>query len=268
MNDLTTACKDCVFANYIGKTQTDCKLGRIEKFRSKGVDIIEAEDLEENEFYVLEAWCNAYRESDWASEYENPIEQVNNELVTPLGFVVILGDGANKDLDKETALADLESTFDGIKEIDGEPSHILIANNSSIPHFDVIQKAQDSLEDFDVDFKVSNILDDDLTELECIDLVFSNFKNGYYSVLKAGKTPRKDIITLINHKVNYELDSVGYIKGDDGINGTTVQCVMHKFLNGNQTNPLLSKIEAIQKDSDFGDSGMDVVRTWEQMENE
>jgi len=49
MNDLTTACKDCVFANYIGKTQTDCKLGRIEKFRAKGVDIIEAEDLEENE---------------------------------------------------------------------------------------------------------------------------------------------------------------------------------------------------------------------------
>ena len=48
MNDLTTACKSCVFANYIGKTQIDCKLGRIKKYREKGVDIIGAEDLEEN----------------------------------------------------------------------------------------------------------------------------------------------------------------------------------------------------------------------------
>ena len=267
MNDLTTACKDCVFANYIGKTQTDCKLGRIEKFRGKGVDIIEAEDLEENEFYVLEAWCNAYREKEWSNEYDDIIGQVHRELVTPLGFVVLIGEGVKRDFDKEAILSDLETTFNGIKEIDGIPSHVLIANNSSVPHFDVIQKAQDCLEELDIDFKVSNILEENLTDFECIDLVFSNFKNGYYSVLKAGKTPGKDIITLINHKVNYDLDSVGYIKGDDGINGTTVQCVMHKFLNGNLTNPLLSKIEAVQKDSDFGESGMDVIRTWEQMEN-
>ena len=45
-NQLTSSCKDCVFAVYIGKTQTECKLGRVEKFREKGVDIIEAEDLD------------------------------------------------------------------------------------------------------------------------------------------------------------------------------------------------------------------------------
>jgi len=267
MNDLTTACKNCVFANYIGKTQIDCKLGRIAKFREKGVDIIEAEDLEENEFFVLEAWCNAYREKDWADEYADLIGQVYKELVTLLGFVVIFGGGKTKEINTEEALADLGKTLEGIKDIDDLPSYIVIVNNSPAQHFDVINKAQEHLEDSDIEYKVSNVLKENLTSLECVDLVFSNFRNGYYSMLEAGKLPKKNMISLINNKVNKDLDSVGYIKGYDGINGITVQGVMHKFLNGNYGKTLLEKIEAIQKDSDFGKTGMDIVRTWEDIEN-
>ena len=75
------------------------------------------------------------------------------------------------------------------------------------------------------------------------------------------------MIDLINNKVNKDLDSIAYIKGYDGVNGVTVQAVMHKFLNGNYGKTLLQKIEAIQKDSDFGDKGMDVIRTWEDIKN-
>ena len=248
MNDLTTACKSCVFANYIGKTQIDCKLGRIKKYREKGVDIIEAEDLEENEFFVLEALCNAYREQDWADQHEDIFAQVEKEYITLLGFVVILGTGTS--------------------EVNGSPSYVVIVNNSPVPHFDVINQAQECLEDSDIEYKVSNVLESNVTDLECVDLVFSGLKNGYYSILKAGKLPvSNDMIDLINNKVNKDLDSIAYIKGYDGVNGVTVQAVMHKFLNGNYGKTLLQKIEAIQKDSDFGDKGMDVIRTWEDIKN-
>ena len=262
MNDLTTACKNCVFANYIGKTQIDCKLGRIAKFREKGVDIIEAEDLEENEFFVLEAWCNAYREQDWADQHEDIIAQVEAE------YVILLGNGKSEKSNEESLLSDLHKTLEGIKEVEGSPNYVVVVNNSPVPHFDVINKAQESLEDFDIEYKVSNVIESNLTDLECVDLVFANLKNGYYSVLKAGKLPvSNDMINLINTKVNKDLDSIGYIKGNDGISGTTVQAVMHKFLNGNYGKTLLQKIEAIQKDSDFGDKGMDVIRTWEDMKD-
>ena len=268
MNDLTTACKSCVFANYIGKTQIDCKLGRIKKYRETGVDIIEAEDLEENEFFVLEAWCNAYREQEWADQHEDILAQVEAEYVILLGFIVILGDGTSEEVDNESLLSDLHKTLEGIKEVEGSPNYAVIVNNSSVPHFDVINKAQESLEDFDIEYKVSNVLESDLTDLECVDLVFANLKNGYYSILQAGKLPvSNDMINLINRKVNKDLDSVGYIKGNDGTSGTTVQAVMHKFLNGNYGKTLLQKIEAIQKDSDFGGEGMDVIRTWEDMKD-
>ena len=268
MNDLTTACKSCVFANYIGKTQIDCKLGRIKKYREKGVDIIGAEDLEENEFFVLEAWCNAYREQDWADQHEDIFAQVEKEYITLLGFVVILGTGTSAKGNEKSLLSDLHKTLEGIKEVNGSPSYVVIVNNSPVPHFDVINQAQECLEDSDIEYKVSNVLESNVTDLECVDLVFSGLKNGYYSILKAGKLPvSNDMIDLINNKVNKDLDSIAYIKGYDGVNGVTVQAVMHKFLNGNYGKTLLQKIEAIQKDSDFGDKGMDVIRTWEDIKN-
>ena len=275
MNDLTTACKQCVFANYIGKTQIDCKLGRIKKFREKGVDIIEAEDLEENEFFVLEAWCNAYREQKWADEwtdqYDNLLVRLKEEYTPPLGFIVIINDDPAEKIASEAEqsvlLDGLGKTLTGIKEIEGLPSYIIIVNNSSIGHLRVVNTSQEQLEDSDIEYKVSNVIAPNLTDWECIDLVFSNVKNGYYSILQSGKVPKKDIISLINNRVNVELDSVGYIKGYDGINGTTVQAVIHKFLNGHYERTLLEKIEAMQKDDDFEGEGMDVVRTWKELEN-
>ena len=50
---LTTSCKDCVFSEKDDKTQTGCSLNRMEKFKEQGTYVVEAEDLEENEFYVI-----------------------------------------------------------------------------------------------------------------------------------------------------------------------------------------------------------------------
>jgi hypothetical protein len=47
-----TPCKNCVFAKYDGKTQTDCHLDMTTKFSSKGIEIIKAYD-EEKEFDII-----------------------------------------------------------------------------------------------------------------------------------------------------------------------------------------------------------------------
>ena len=39
-----TSCADCIFAEYDEKTQTGCSFDRVEKFRSSGCEVVDAED--------------------------------------------------------------------------------------------------------------------------------------------------------------------------------------------------------------------------------
>ena len=65
-NNYETACKNCLFAIYDGKTQTSCQLGRIEKFQDLD-QVLDAYD-DEKEFFVVKGICNAVRESGWNND--------------------------------------------------------------------------------------------------------------------------------------------------------------------------------------------------------
>ena len=41
---LVTSCKDCVFADYEGVTQTGCSRGKLDIFKDRKIPIVEAED--------------------------------------------------------------------------------------------------------------------------------------------------------------------------------------------------------------------------------
>jgi hypothetical protein len=58
---IKTSCKNCAFAVYDGKTQTNCLHKRIEKF---GEELVEAYD-DDAEFYVINRFCNYYRNKAW-----------------------------------------------------------------------------------------------------------------------------------------------------------------------------------------------------------
>jgi len=258
-NQLTTACKDCVFANYIGKTQTDCKLGRIEKFRQKGVDIIEAEDLEENEFFVVESWCNYYRDEEWVKNLNSDIDdlsaQVKKEAVFPVGFIVLFNENNTTE--------QLETTISSIKDME-EVAYAVVVNSSNLDDIDVITKVQELFEDSEIDFKITKIMDSAFNQSQIIDVAFPNISNSYYYLLESGDLPVKDVVSLIDRQTNTELEPVVYIKGDKGISGTVIQSTMHKFLNGNYGMSLLEKIEGIQSEDG---SVKSVVWTWEEVRN-
>ena len=258
-NQLTSSCKDCVFAVYIGKTQTEFKLGRVEKFREKGVDIIEAEDLEENELFVVEAWCNYYRNQEWKEAFDTSVsltDKVKEEAVFPVGFIVLF--------DNDSSTEDLEKTISGIKEIEGEASYVTIANSSESDPIEFISTVQDLFGDSEIDYKVTRIMEKETYQYQSIDLCFSNINNIYYYILRAGNKPAKDVISLIDKQTNTELEPVVYIKGDENLNGTVVQATMHKFLNGYYGMTLLEKIEGIQSEDG---STKSVVWTWEEIRN-
>lgn len=62
-NQYETACKNCLFAEYEGDTQTGCAAGRIKKYQDNHM-VIEAYD-NEKEFFVIKGICNLVRQDSW-----------------------------------------------------------------------------------------------------------------------------------------------------------------------------------------------------------
>ena len=57
---------------------------------------------------------------------------------------------------------------------------------------------------------------------------------------------------------------VGYIKGFDGINGMTVQCVIHKFLMGNKGIDLEQKLKD-GEEYDKVEGNRSLIKTWDEL---
>lgn len=252
---ITTSCKKCVFAEKEGKTQTGCSLGRLEKMIEQGVGHIEAEDLEENEFYVLESACFSYREEAWeiANKGKDLQEVLEQENYVKVNFIVIIKDTEG-----------LESTVNSILSQEKfSATQILLVNAGEADYFDLIEKAQELLEDKDVKFKVQDVALE-LTDEEIIDAAFTNVINGYYSVIECGKEVPQDLIKTLNEALNEKLIKTSMVKGHDGINGLTVQCILHKFLFGNRGASLEKKI-LDGEEHDKVEEGKSLVKTWDEL---
>lgn len=257
-NQLTTSCKECVFAEYEAKTQTGCKTGRLDKYREKGVDIIEAEDLEENEFFVIESWCNHYRDKDWAEskevsedQTENLLSKMKEETTPPLGFIILFN--------KDSSLDGLTTTLNLIKLVEDRINYIIISDSSEEEYSKMIETCEEVFgEQEKYDWKISKLMEKDCDPLRGVDLVFGYIKNGYYYVIESGQEPVNNIVSLIDKRTNDELDPVAYIKFSDEDVPYIAQATMHKYLNGNYGMPLIKKIDGIQSED-----GSEISIVWD-----
>jgi hypothetical protein len=81
VHSIHTPCKQCVFAKYDNITQTGCHLDYIDKYRTSGIQILEAYD-DHKEFYIInDKKCIGYRENKWFDQFDlanSPIEDKIN----------------------------------------------------------------------------------------------------------------------------------------------------------------------------------------------
>ena len=257
---LTTNCQKCVFGTYEGKTQIGCSAGKLDAYRDKGVNIIEAEDLEENEFYVIEAWCAGYREEEWAiiHEDEDLLDVLKEETKPRVGFFILVS--------KETPTCEgLEKTIDSIIKEGGD--YIVVVRNlpsEGVKYASLIENTEEIMKKHgeEIGFKVMQVLEPS-GDLHAIDEAFANAQQGYYSVINSGEVVKSGMIDTLNRNINEKLDRVGYIKGYDGINGLTVLGMIHKYMAGNINEPLEEKIANAEK----LDDSATIIRTWEQLDD-
>lgn len=123
ISKIHTSCKDCAFAVYEDKTQTDCSMSLIEKYRSKNTTIIEAYD-EEKEFYVLnDRKCIGFRKNCWFDRFEGSLtlDQKKEKVTQQFKIKYILFiDLKLFDIEKLTQL------FNDINQLVIKPSKIIL----------------------------------------------------------------------------------------------------------------------------------------------
>ena len=231
LSDLATSCEDCIFLEDL-----DCKLGNISKYRQRGVKVLQSENKEGEPTLTVGTICHTYRTDLWElanDDAEDILDVLELETDPKVGFFILVKND-HEGLEKSIKSILNQEIFSA--------KYILISSTYETDQIEIIQKTQSILEGTEIPYKVQRILEEEVTDDQFIDLSFSNAKNGYYCVLECGHEIPTDLIKILHKALVFDLYSVAYVEGYEGINGRTVQCAIHKFLIGNKGATIKTKI--------------------------
>mgnify|MGYP005818781965 FL=1 len=262
--EVVTSCAACCFANYEGKTQVGCELGRIEKFQEKGTKVVEAEDGE-REFYLVHRMCNCYREGDWAEYWKHKKKRVLKENAVRVNFIVPINDGDTiEDLQKTLVSIATQDDFEAIK--------VITMNNSKHDNFDIIHKLHEIFGSYAEQTSYLNKSEEGTTFVggimveknqdfwTVLEAAFDYATNGFYTIVDAGSVVAPDLLKKINNAINIELNQILMIEphDKDSYSGLTVSCALHKYLSGSKdttnfeiSKPIYDKVKKIAQTQDF-----------------
>lgn len=204
INTIHTPCKDCVFAQYVDKTQTGCHMNLLEKFRINNIEILEAYD-EEKEFYIInKKKCFAYKDNKYFIarklsdlSLSDKIDYVQNIL--HINYLAVIN------LDN-IELSDIEKICNILMSSVAKPKKILFIryyhHNKKYKYEDI----KSILDNIQIKWRIQTILDSSLT---------------YRDILHT--------ITNTNKKYNCILSIDGYEENIDKIIYHAEDCVFNKF---------------------------------------
>lgn len=250
-----TACRGCAFADEkmvwetkqitddlsvpSYRSQTGCKLGRLDKYRQQGTEVLDAGDENGDEFYIVNGRaCAAYR--DWGRGWGAGVPQENwpatvRAELTALADVVIPLEDAG-DLDK------LPATLDSLRALELAPATVTVVNNAGIGMGRVIaamNKAGTGLnwQVTDVRERARDGSRVDVARL--VDIVQAKLKGHFYTLLAAGdELPPSFTADLDRAVVDDMRRFVVLLPTENGV-GLTVGLGFHRSptVNGNKPLP-------------------------------
>ena len=260
-HSVVTSCCDCVFAEYEGSSQVSCKQNKFEVFEKRGIQILPAENLIK-EFNLVKASCYHYRPPVWGDAYEGKEqERLKKELEVTYNIGVIVDD--------ENPLSKLKTTVKSILKQGYLPKRIVVAINTNPKKNDGEETHKKVLEVIgDLDITVNTVkltpdfytLDNEDVNSGIVDEMFSRFRNGYYVILQSGKELKEGSMDALSQAVGYHQYAIPVVLPTDGINGLTVQALIHKTLGGSRHFDLQKKA----RDFQAADS-LDIIRTWDEV---
>ena len=244
INKVHTSCKNCVWAEYQGDTQTDCDLGRITKFKN----VLECYD-EEKEFFVINnAYCLFYRnkESVEGMNLEELYKNTRKQMEIMYQLIIYFEDSDDVDSVCRSIVSAVNQKI--------IPQIVTIINRS--PKQGVGKDIAEFFKKYDKDiniWRVQNLINKSLTREDCIDIVLDGtmYKNfSFYSVINAGFELPEVFSTELDSAINDDIVTFGMLLPNEDGNGMVVPKYTHKVHNGNSHGIYLeSKIREVSCNS-------------------
>lgn len=231
--DIATACKDCVFATYIGKTQTGCALGRLDKYRAAGTQVDECYD-EDKEFFVIRGricaacrnqnnkWCKKHKPEDYANAVRKDIS-LRMLVIVPV-------------LDNKHTIEDIMTT---VKSIDAQKlpaTEVIVALNDDLKAAPVLQAMKEAKCNWTVKRVVEKDKDGNRLALGCVVDMCVEFskESTYYSVFSPGAVIHDNFISSLDEALNDRLERFVMLTPQSGYSGLVVQKGIHDSVGGNR----------------------------------
>lgn len=249
---LHTSCKDCVFAEYemtskastlgvpvMTKTQVGCHIGRLDKYRAQGAEIVQAYD-DEAEFEIVDGRsCPAFRHhlSEWAKKVhpDNRADAVRQEMTIRTDVLVILISAGDVD--------HMQRTFDSLKKLALKPSSVVVLNNGSGVKMGklvaTLNKVAGGL-NWNVVDVVEKRADGSPVDLSrCIDIAVPKMKGHFYTILLPGDQLPEKFTAELDKAVVDEMGRFVILEPNSNGVGLTVSLGFHKapMINGNKAVP-------------------------------
>lgn len=246
----TSECKECFFSIWTEEGQTGCKLGKLERYKDKGL-------VEESDgHFVVKTFCNSMRDDVWAEQYNDPENRIREE--TSLRYDVILFS-----YNKHNHIHDLKQSIKSINRVGWpKPRQVIVSiRGEDINHIEVYNELQNLSE---APLQVVKVIKDAKSELEVIDAGFSKVASPYYVTWEAGELILPHSIGMVNEMINVELLPICVVYPMRRNHGGVVQRHLHKICNGSKGQAeysIFDKIKDVIEDQEKPEMGI----TWNQI---
>jgi hypothetical protein len=223
--EVNTSCQDCVFSVIEDKTQVGCEFGKIALYKEKKTPIVEAFDDQDNEFFVIKAWCSTYRDDLWkvAHSDKDLHEQIDQETYPKVTYVIVM-DSLDKD--------GFQKTLESIKKQAFPARRVIVTCTSPENYMPILKHVKEELEEiYGTNFRV-HCIGEDISFEAILDDSFRIAVNGFYMGLKCGDEVPEDAIELLHYALNKKLKSIALVKNGESLSGSLHQAVLYKYLYG------------------------------------
>lgn len=253
LSTLHSVCKGCIFATWQNKTQIDCELGRIEKYKQFG-DVVDAFD-DDNEFYIINnRLCGTRRTKEWVDRLpldSNLVESVYNEVKIQYDAVIYCNDSS-----KIVSDGDFVNTINSLVNQSIKPKRIIILVHIGVPSVQTMTNISNIVRPIlagsEIQWEVQQVMEYDADRGRAIDICIRKIKRRYYVVFNAGHIVHENFSKDLDDAVNKEVINFLLLEPLDDGNYQISLPIFHNACGGSNDNkPYVEKTKRIAANNGY-----------------
>ena len=228
-NKVITSCRECVFAEFDGKTQTGCKQGVLKNYKN----VISAYDENGLEFEIIQGEnCFLKRLQPFANDEEG-IKLARLQSRLQIDAIIICDR-----YDPPRLIKMINSLIDQ----EHKPAKVTIVLKPTI-HYDP-DFVRALFKDTNIDWRVENHLKEE-TDYKYVDLVYAEKDRlkAAYAVFSLNWAPPKDFLLKLSDSWRINIGRHLVVLPEHGINGYCACRGAHIYFEGNGDDGLPAKIK-------------------------